>query len=233
MKQVSNENKKVILGSELDFASREAYNLLRTNISFAFPDEDCGHAMGVSSACPSEGKSTVTINFAYSIAESGKKVLLIDGDMRRPSICAKLDLEEVNGLSEKLAGKSDVELYKGILHENLDILSAGHIPPNPSELIGSRRMEALITEYKNIYDYVIVDLPPVMAVSDPVAISKYLGGLILVVRHEKTRRRDLKDTLRQLEYANVKILGFVYKKISEKSHSKKSRNKYYYAEKKN
>ncbi len=221
------------VGADLDFASREAYNLLRTNISFAFPDEENGRVLGVCSACPQEGKSTTSVNLSYSLAESGKKVLLIEGDMRRPSIFEMLRLVPEPGLSDILAGKSDVEEYHGVLHENLSVLVSGHIPPNPSELIGSHKMEALLERYRTIYDYIIIDLPPVLSVSDPIAVSKYIGGMVIVVRHEKTRRRDITETIRQLEYAKVKILGFVYNRIGQKSNGKDySRSNYEFKERK-
>ena len=205
------------VGADLSYASREAYNLLRTNISFAFPDVEGGKVVGVCSSRPQEGKSTTAINLAYSLAEAGHKVLLIDGDMRRPSVYETVGVDMEPGLSEMLSGKGKVEVHKEVLHPNMSVLTSGHIPPNPSELIGSHRMEALLEEYKTAYDYIIIDLPPVLAVSDPVAISKYLGGMILVVRHQRTRRRDIVESIRQLEYAGVKILGFVYNRMGSKA----------------
>ncbi len=222
-------NKKHYVGAELDYASREAYNLLRTNISFAFPDVEGGKVVGVCSSCPKEGKSTTSVNIAYSLAEAGHKVLLIDGDMRRPSVYETVGVDMEPGLSDMLSGKSGVEIHVGVLHESMSVLPSGHIPPNPSELIGSQKMMTLLDEYKKVYDYIILDLPPVLLVSDPIAVSKYLGGMIIVVRHAKTRRRDVIETIRQLEYASVKILGFVYNRIGSRSGSKgrNSRRGYY------
>lgn len=205
------------VGKELDFASREAYNLLRTNISFAFPDQKGGKVIGITSTSPQDGKSKTSINLAYSLAESGKRVLLIDGDMRRPSVCTTLELPMEPGLSEVLSGGiEETPVHKSVLHENMDVLLSGRIPPNPSELIGSHGMEALLEKCKEIYDYVILDMPPVMSVSDPVVASRYISGMIIVVRHEKTGKRELAETIRQLEYVNVKILGFVYNRFDNK-----------------
>ena len=206
-------NKKVKIAGSLDYASREAYNLLRTNISFAFPDSEGGKVVGISSSRPQEGKSTTSVNLAYSLAEAGHKVLLIDGDMRRPSIFNTLGIEMEPGLSEVLSGKSAPKVHEGVLHENMSVLASGHIPPNPSELISSNRMMTLLEQYKKEYEYIIIDLPPVLLVADPVAVSKYLGGMIIVARHVRTRRRDIVETIRQLEYAGVKILGFVYNRV--------------------
>ena len=225
-KDKSLETKKTTkIGSELDFASREAYKLLRTNVSFAFPDETGGKVVGICSACPQEGKSTTTINLAFSLAEANNKVLLIDGDMRRPSVCKMVEIDKEPGLSDVLSGNSDVAETHAVLHENLSVLVSGHIPPNPSELIGSNKMSVLLEKYKKQYDYILIDLPPVLSVSDPVAISKYLSGMIIVIRHDKTGRRDLAETMRQLEYANAKILGFVYNRISQDNKKKKKYSK--------
>ena len=212
--KVVKTNKKHRVGADLDFASREAYNLLRTNISFAFPDVEGGKLVGVCSSCPQEGKSTTSINLAYALAEAGTRVLLVDGDMRCPSVYSTVGIEMEPGLSDMLVGNENVAICKEVLHERLDVLPSGHIPPNPSELIGSNKMMTVLEALKKEYDYIIVDLPPVLSVSDPIAVSKYLDGMIIVVRHAKTRRRDIAETIRQLEYANVKILGFVYNRIS-------------------
>ena len=231
MKETNTEKKIATkVGTDLDYASREAYNLLRTNISFAFPDTDGGKIVGVCSSCPQEGKSTTAINLAFSLAEAGNKVLLIDGDMRRPSVFTTAGLEMEPGLSEVLSSKATPEVHKGVLHGNLSILTSGYIPPNPSELIGSNKMNTLLQEFKSEYDYIIVDLPPVLAVSDPVAVSKYLEGMILVVRHAKTRRRDVVESIRQLEYAGVKILGFVYNRMGAKVSRKGPYKRYAYGE---
>ncbi len=208
-----NKKDKAKLGEELSFAAKEAYNLLRTNISFAFPDTDGGKVLGISSASPHEGKSTTAINLAYSLAEDKNRVLLIDADMRRPSICMKIDaLDMAPGLSNALVANDQVKINKGILHSNLDILTSGDIPPNPSELIGSQKMKGFLDDCRQKYDYVIVDLPPVLSVADTLAISKYIDGVVVVVRHENSKRKDISEAVRQLEFANAKIIGFVYNK---------------------
>ena len=148
--------------SELDFASSEAYNLLRTNISFALAGkEGDARILGVSSPCPQEGKSFTSINLAYSLAKDGQKVLLIDGDMRRPSVAGVLEMSRTPGLSNLLAGgKAEEIIHFGTLHEDLDVLLSGDIPPNPSELLGSDRMQAMVTSFAERYDYVIVQGRP-------------------------------------------------------------------------
>ena len=200
------------IASELDFASSEAYNLLRTNLSFALAGKEGGaKLLGVSSPCPQEGKSFTSINLAYSLAKDGQKVLLIDGDMRRPSVAGVLEMSRTPGLSNLLAGgKVEDIVHVGTLHENLDVLLSGDIPPNPSELLGSERMKKIMGEFSEKYDFVIVDLPPVTAVADPLVMSKLIDGIVVVVRHGYTRKRNVRETVRQLTFSGVRILGFVY-----------------------
>ena len=196
--------------SELNFASKEAYNLLRTNIVFSFPDSENGKVVGISSPCPSEGKSLTAINLAASLAEAGNTVLLVDCDMRRPSIAKTLGKPLSPGLSNLLVSNDKNVVHKGIINENLSVVTAGDIPPNPSELLGSEKMQAVIELFRNHFDYIILDLPPITAVADPLIVTKFIDGVILVVRHKITKRGDIKEAIRQLKMTGVRILGFVY-----------------------
>ena len=145
------------------------------------------------------------------MAKDGRKVLLIDGDMRRPSISNVLSMSRTPGLSNLLAGgKAEEIIHLQTLHENLDVLLSGDIPPNPSELLGSEKMKKMIEEFSKQYDFVIVDLPPVTAVADPLIMSKLLDGIVVVVRHGFTKKKNVRETIRQLKFAGVHILGFVY-----------------------
>ncbi len=198
------------LGNDLDFSSVEAYNLLRTNLSFAFPGKTNGKIIGITSASPSEGKSFTSINLAYSLAKDGKKVLLIDSDMRKPSVAEKLHIQFAPGLSNLLADRQNSNIQAGVLHTNMSVLTAGDIPPNPSELIGSDEMNVNLKQFAEIYDYVLVDLPPIMEVSDPLIMAKYLDGIILVVLHDHSYRSDVREAVRKLQFIDVRILGFVY-----------------------
>ncbi len=219
------DSKKIaVFGKKLNFASREAYNLLRTNLTFSFSGEKSGRVVGVTSASPHEGKSTTSINLAYSLADAGNKVLLVDADMRRPSVASSLELELEPGLSDALAGNCEAKIHTGVLQENLSVLTAGHIPPNPSELLSSDAMETVIEKYKKQYDYVVVDLPPILVVTDAAVASKHFSGLILVIRHASTKRREIADAIRQLDYVGAKILGFVYTKMDI---GRKKNYKYY------
>lgn len=220
------------IGANLSFAAAEAYKLLRANLMFSLAGNHpkC-RVVGVTSSIPSEGKSTTAINLAYSIAETGKRVLLIDGDMRLPTLAKRLNITRAPGLSNLLAGLcsgSDVLRASG-LHDNLHVITAGDIPPNPSELLGSELMEKVVESLAKNYDYIIFDLPPVTSVSDGLVIAKLLDGLILVVRRNYCDQQSLAETMRQIEFRNAKILGFVLTRseITHK-HYKKYKKGYSY-----
>ena len=200
-----------MLGGQLSFAASEAYKLLRTNLNFALPDEQQCRIVGVTSSVRGEGKSTTTMNLAYSIAETGKLVLVIEADMRLPTFSKRLGLNNAKGISNLLAGLctgADV-LQKSWLHRNLWVIPAGDIPPNPSELLGSEQMRITLEVLSKDFDYILLDLPPVTAVSDPLVVSKLVSGMVLVVRQNYSSRRFLTEAVRQLRFADAKLLGFV------------------------
>ena len=201
---------KTMLCDGLSFAAAEAYKLLRTNLRFSMPEKSC-HIVGVTSSVRGEGKSTTAVNLAYMLAQSGKRVLLIDADMRLPSVAGKLNLVGKPGLSNLIAGLSEEKacLTSSGFFDNWVILPAGDIPPNPSELLGSERMHDLLQRYEKFFDNIILDLPPVGVVTDALAISAWTDGLILVVRQNYTERRALNDCMYQLKKIGSKFLGFV------------------------
>ncbi len=200
-----------MLHKRLSFAATEAYKLLRTNLLFTLPGDERCHIVGVTSSIRGEGKSTTAINLSYTLAETGKRVLLIDADLRLPSVAKKLEIRGVPGLSNVLVGTADSEVAirasEGL--ENWCILPAGDIPPNPTEMLGSAQMESLLHRFAEDYDYIVVDLPPVNIVSDALVVSPLLDGMMVVVRENYSERRELNNCTRQLELSNVKVLGFV------------------------
>ncbi len=206
-------NLATMFGPGLNFAEAEAYKLLRTNIIFSFPNEGRCHILGVTSSIQDEGKSSSSCNLAYALSEAGKKVLLLEADLRRPTIGSKLRVRSIPGLTNLLV--SDARLQSLVrrceVAPDMDIITAGDIPPNPSELLGSRRMASVLEELAQHYEYIVLDLPPVTAVSDAVAISKLLDGVVIVVREGVTQRKGLGETMRQLKLAGVRILGFHYR----------------------
>lgn len=210
--QKAPQNKeKVTFGKDLSFAASEAYKLMRTNILFALPDEQKCRVIGVTSSISGEGKSTTALNLSYMLAEAGERVLLIEGDMRLPTISKRLNLQMSPGLSNVLARLSAIKevVQESGLHKRLQVISSGDIPPNPSELLGSRTIGVLIEALSANYDFIILDLPPITEVSDALVASKLTDGMIVVVRQNYANRRALADTMQQLKYVDAKILGFV------------------------
>jgi len=204
------------LCEHMTYAAREAFKRLRTNIMMALPEEEGNHCkvIGITSAQPSEGKSTVAVNLAYSLAELGKSVLLVDGDMRRPSLHDKLGVRLEPGLSDLLAQEDQigaaVVAYKSSEGSTtFNMIPGGAIPANPSELLNGKRFEALMKMLSTACDYIVIDLPPVDAVVDAVNASKLTDGMIVVVRENNCPRYLLDDCVEQLQYAKANLLGFV------------------------
>ena len=227
----------VLVGGGISFAATEAYKLLRTKLQYSFADENTCRVIGVSSALSGEGKSLSAINLAYSLSQLDKKVLLIDCDMRRPSLSSKLPIDKRTGLSGYLSGLHllDEIIQKcGLKGEEtaFDIISSGHNPPNPIELLSSDRMAKLLNALRKVYDYVILDLPPVGEVSDALAVAKRTDGVLLVVRRNYSERSALGAAVRQFAFVESKILGFVYNCAAQtdgtyaKSYYKRSYGRY-------
>lgn len=212
-------------GKEASVMSQESFNTIRTNLRFSAVDKEGANVIGITSSFPAEGKSYCSINIAYSIARSGSKVLLMEGDLRKPTLAYKMKMRagQTKGLTDLLCGLSNVKeaIVKSNLHENLDVMFSGNVPPNPQELLGSNRMLKLVEALSAAYDYIIIDLPPVVSVSDALSLSNCLDGVVVVVRENVSQKRVLKDSVKQLQYAGIKILGFVYNDVNV------SKNTYY------
>lgn len=225
------QTEQPIIGESLSFAATEAYKLLRTNLMFALPDEGKCRVVGITSALRAEGKSTLTINLAYTIAQAGHRVLLIDGDMRLPTVAKRLNLPKKPGLSNLLAGLCTEEeaVQTSDLLDNLKAITAGDIPPNPSELLSSSRMETVLQHFSSQFDFILLDLPPVNAVADGLVISKLVDGMIFVVCRGYCEKKPLETALRNMKYLNIKILGFVMTRGSvDKAGYRKKYGKYRY-----
>lgn len=226
---LSPEDTAKTVGKGLSFGAAEAYKLLRANLAFSLPDNGKSKVIGVTSSLRGEAKSTTAINLAYTLAETGKKVLLIEGDMRLPVLAKRLRVMRTPGLSDLLAGHSngnDVLQNSGLLN-NLKVITAGTVPPNPAELLDSNPMQVTLQTMRDYFDVVIVDLPPVTAVSDALTVSKYLDGMIVVVRQNYCDKKSLAETVRQLRFSHAKILGFVVSDSDlQNKHYKKYRKDY-------
>lgn len=201
--------RRQILNKNSSFAAQEAYKSLRTSVRFALRDSGCKR-IGMTSAMASEGKSITMLNLAISVAMDGQKVLLIDADLRRPSQARMLLEKATPGLSNVLAGMvSPEEAIRPELYPNLDVLFSGDVPPNPSELLGSDRMRDLIEEMSKKYDYILVDTPPVILVSDAAIVANLLDGMLLLVRQGKSKKDELKRAIANLELAGITPMGIV------------------------
>ena len=218
------------LHKNLEFTATEQYKLLRTNLEFTVPEGTKCPVIGVTSSMRGEGKSTTAINLSYVLAEKGSKVLLVDGDLRIPSIAKKMGVPGTPGLTDVLMGKLDtIDEYRSTLLDTWYILPSGDIPPNPSELLGSNRMESALATLREMFDYIIIDLPPVNIVSDALSISGLITGMIVVIREEYTEKKELEHCFRLLKLSNVNILGCVMNeaKSGSGSYGRYKRYRYY------
>jgi capsular exopolysaccharide synthesis family protein len=225
------QTKRGIMGPNISFAASEAYKLLRTKLQFSFADENDCHIIGLSSALSGEGKSLTAVNLAYTLSQLDKKVLLMDCDMRRPTLAEKMGLLKQPGLSNYLTRQCSLEDLVQICDMKgstnvFHVVSAGPNPPNPVELLSSARMKNALESVRKEYDYVILDLPPVGEVSDALAITKETDGMLLVVRQNYCDRNVMADAVRQFDFIQAKTLGVVFNCTSE--HSGKGYYKHYY-----
>lgn len=202
--------RRQILNDNTTFAVQEAYKSLRTNISFATRGQKC-KKFCITSGVSGEGKSITLLNLAISIAQTGKKVLLIDADMRRPAMARLLVEQAAPGLSEYLAEEaSQEEVIRKEQYPNLDIMFSGELPPNPSELLSSERMQELIETNTEKYDYILVDTPPVGAVTDACIVASLLDGVLLLVWQNRSRKDVVRKAISSLRLTGANILGYVF-----------------------
>ena len=224
---------KLPLHKNLGFAAMEQYKLLRTNLSFVLPEDIKCPVIGVTSSGRGDGKSTTSVNLAYVLAADKKRVLLIDCDLRLPSLAKKMGIHGNPGLTNLLVSfdLSDLEQFRSNVLENWYILPSGVLPPNPSELLGSQKMQKLLKLLSEQFDYIILDLPPVSVVADALAVSKLVTGMILVVRQDYTDKKDLEICVRHLELSGVNVIGCVLNDNKDKSLGRRYRysNHYHYA----
>ncbi|WP_369793230.1 CpsD/CapB family tyrosine-protein kinase, partial [Halobacillus sp. BBL2006] len=200
----------------------EQFRTIRTNLQFSSVDKEL-ETMLVTSASPSEGKSITTANTAVVFAQQGKKVLLVDADLRKPTIHYTFRTDNTYGLSNYLVSERPLsDLVRESHIDNLDLLPCGPIPPNPSELLGSKKMKKFINEAHQKYDMIIFDTPPVLAVTDSQVLSAFVDGVLLVVRSKQTEQEAAIKAKEQLLQSKATILGVVLNDKDVKSSS------YYY-----
>jgi len=201
----------------------ESCRTIRTNLMFMSPGQDL-HTMLVTSAGPSEGKTILSSNLAYTMASAGKRTILIDTDMRRPRVHKVFQLTQRGSLAAALIG--EVPFEQAVIpsgYPNLDLIPLGPVPPNPAELLDSASFHKLLEWLKSRYDRVIFDSPPTMAVTDASILAQYVDGVLLVAREDKTNRHVLRQALRSLQTVNARVLGFVLNDVD----LEKARRGYY------
>lgn len=226
MARSTHKQKYVISHLQPTSAIAESYRVLRTNIQFSNIDRQLQVIM-ITSVGPSEGKSTTVSNLAIVYAQSGKRVAIIDCDMRRPMMHHTFMLTNRWGLSSVLSHQceiQDVIQKSGI--PNLSIVTSGPIPPNPSEMLGSERMTAVLEQLKQDYDFILLDTPPVLAVTDAQIAATQSDGTILVVHSGKAKRSAALKAVANLQHVNAKLLGVVLNNVSRK---KEDQYYYYYS----
>lgn len=221
--------KDIIVQSNPKSPISESYRTLRTNIQFANVDQTIRTIL-VTSTSPGEGKTTTLTNLAVAMAQDGKNILVIDCDMRKPRIHKVFEISNKKGLSDILMKRCNAEeaIIK-VPEGNLDVITAGIIPENPSELLNSASMRSFMDTMRNMYDYVFVDTPPVIPVTDAMIMSRYIDGVVLVISHGKTQIDMAKSAVDQLQSVKANILGVTLNRIPV-TDSKAYYNYYYYAE---
>lgn len=210
----------------------EAYRTLRTNIQFSSFDNRLETIL-VTSSGPAEGKSTTASNLALSMAETGKNVLLIDCDLRKPSIHKKFNISNNKGLSNLLIGQFKFDEVAQRYSDNVCILTSGTVPPNPSEMLASKKMRQFLVEAKKIFDFIILDTPPVVAVTDAQLLSTMVGGVLLVVASGQAEIAAAEKAKELLDHVNANIVGVVLNKVEGGADKKYKYYHYYYGEGKN
>ena len=219
----SKSDPKKILCQISPFAVKEAYNAIRTNLLFTQQGEKCPIFV-VTSPTANNGKTINSINLAVSFAQMGKRTLLIDADMRNPTIHRMFSISVKNGLSEILAGLTDNISVSKTDVENLSVLTAGKIPPNPAELLSSARMDKLLEFVKEHYDCVFIDTPPINLVTDSTIFAQKVTGYIVIVKTDTTNTHDVKTTVTNIEQIDGNILGFI---LNDVNSEKKKYYSYY------
>lgn len=206
--------RRTLMDKDVAFPVTEAYKNLRTNISFALSTKK-NKILAVSSALASEGKSTVAANIAITLAQNSSKVLLIDGDLRKPVQHKVFDIKNEVGMSTLIGGLNtfDEVVHKDVI-SNLDIVTCGPIPPNPSELMGSENMKHLLEKLSSDYDYIVIDTPPINIVTDALTLLDTIAGVLLVAKHAQSTYDALEEAIDAIKLADGSLLGVVVNNVS-------------------
>ena len=194
----------------------EAYRSLRTNIQYSSFDKEY-KTLVVTSANPGEGKTTVSSNLALVLSQGEKKILLIDCDMRRPSIHKRFRVTNTHGITDLLLGKKSIDSVINKFNNNLHIITSGKIPPNPADMLDSKVMTKFLDAMKNEYDYIVIDTPPIQAAADAQILSTKTDGILVVVRAGETKKDSVIDSISKLKKVNANIIGTVLNGVENKN----------------
>lgn len=210
----------------------ESYRSLRTNIQYSSIDKQV-KTLVVTSSDAGEGKSTVAGNLAYTFFQNGKRVLIIDCDLRNPSLHKKFSVSNEAGLTDVLVGTSELKNVMKKMEENLFLLTTGTLPPNPAEIIGSNTMETFLEECKINFDYIILDTPPILPVTDSKLLAIKADATVLVVRSEVSKSKHVSQAFKELEKVNANVIGTILNDVEMHSErlyydysSKQKKNKF-------
>ncbi len=225
----SNPNYLIISEIEPESVAAESYRKLKTNIEFASIDKTI-KAIQVNSASPTEGKTTTALNLAYICALDGKKVCLIDLDLRKPKIHRAFHFKNENGIIDYIKDNMPYEQLIRHTSKNVDVIISGSKTPFPTVLLSSTKLNDLFKKLKETYDCIIVDCPPINVVSDALVCTKFTDGSIFVIAAETSRKDECKDALKLLKNTGTSILGVVYAGVPMKRFGYGYKYKYKYSE---
>lgn len=209
--------------------SAESYKSIRTSLKYSSVDKTI-KTIVITSSVPGEGKSTIAGNLALCLSESGNKVLIIDCDLRRPSLHKKFRLSNLKGITDCLIDKDNLKESIQEFTSDLSVISSGTIPPNPAEILGSKTFERFLKNIGSIYDYIILDTPPLLAVTDASILAGKADATIIVVKYGKTREKDINLAYKELKKVNANVVGSILNSCDMKRTD--SYYKYYPKEKK-
>lgn len=209
--------------------SAESYKSIRTSLKYSSVDKTI-KTIVITSSIPGEGKSTIAGNLALCLSESGNKVLIIDCDLRRPSLHKKFRISNLKGITDCLIDKDNLKESIQEFTSDLSVISSGTIPPNPAEILGSKTFERFLKNIGSIYDYIILDTPPLLAVTDASILAGKADATIIVVKYGKTREKDINLAYKELKKVNANVVGSILNSCDMKRTD--SYYKYYPKEKK-
>ena len=220
-----------LLGKDTPFEITEAFRNLKATLSVSIPKKERGISIMVTSSYPEEGKTTVTANLAFMFAQSDAKVLLLDADIRKGRVAKYFKRKSSPGLSDCLSGQNTLDeiIYQSEINENLSYITCGTHAPRPYELLESEEMKKILSELSQRFDYIIIDTPPILMVSDALAVAPSTDGCILVSRHQVSYLSDIERAISTLKFSKANFLGVVvndYKAL--KTSIQGSYKKYYY-----